>query len=84
MDVDGKAIFAFAARNVREASELCKEDWLRADLSVLTSDGIPLCSAVARLTVRRATEPERQNYQDADRQAQASEELLLAYLVELD
>ena len=41
MDIDGKPTLAFEAKNVREASELCKEDWLRADLSVLTSNGIP-------------------------------------------
>jgi hypothetical protein len=84
MDVDGKATFAFEAKNLREASELCKEVWLRADLSALTSNGIPLCTAVARMTVRRATESEMQVYRDADREAQASDDLLLAYLVELD
>jgi hypothetical protein len=84
MDIDGKPTFAFEAKNLREASELCKEVWLRADLSALTSNGIPLCTAVAKMTVRRATESEMQVYRDADREAQASDDLLLAYLVELD
>ncbi len=84
MDIDGKPILAFEAKNVREASELCKEDWLRADLSVLTSDGIPLCTAAAKLSVRRATESETQVYRDANREAQSPDDLLLAYLVELD
>ena len=84
MDIDGKPTLAFEAKSLREASELCKEDWLRADLSVLTSNGIPLCTAVAKLTVRRATETERQVYRGADAEAQAPDDLLLAYLVELD
>jgi hypothetical protein len=58
--------------------------WLRADLNLLTSNGIPLCTAAAKLTVRRPTESESQVYRDADRGAQASDDLLLAYLVELD
>ena len=62
MEIDGRPTLAFAAKNTREASELCKEDWLRADLSVLTSNGIPLCTAAAELTVRRATESEMQIY----------------------
>jgi hypothetical protein len=84
MDIDGKPTLVFEAKNVREAFELCREDWLRAELSYLTSNGTPLCTAAAKLTVRRATEPEMQIYRDADREAQASEDLLLAYLVELD
>jgi hypothetical protein len=84
MEIDGRPTLAFAAKNTREASELCKEDWLRADLSVLTSNGIPLCTAAAKLTVRRATVSETQVYRDADREAQAADDLLLAYLVELD
>jgi hypothetical protein len=84
MDIDGKPTLAFEAKNVREASELCKEDWLRADLSVLTSNGIPLCTAASKLTVRRATESETQVYRDADWEARVSDDLLLAYLVELD
>jgi hypothetical protein len=86
MDIDGKPTLTFEAKNIREASELCKEDWLRADLNVLTSNGIPLCTAVAKLTVRRATETESQVYREADtdRKAQAPDDLLLAYLVELD
>jgi hypothetical protein len=86
MDIDGKPAFAFEAKNFREALELCKEDWLRADLSVLSSNGTPLCTAAAKLTARRATETESQLYweADADRKAQAPDDLLLAYLIELD
>jgi hypothetical protein len=84
LDIDGKPTMAFEARNFREASELCREDWLRADLRALTSNGIPLWTAGAKLTVRKATESESQVYRDAGREAEASHDLLLVYLVELD
>lgn len=83
MDVDGKATLAFEAKNFREAFELCKEDWLRADLSALTSNGISLCTPTATLKVRRADDTETEIYREAERQAQ-TEDLVLAYLVELD
>ncbi|MCK1362937.1 hypothetical protein IVB47_00405 [Bradyrhizobium sp. 62] len=83
MDVEGKATFAFEAKNFREAFELCKEDWVRDDLSAITSNGLPLCSSTAKLTVRRADEAEIAIYRKAAIQAQ-TEDLVLAYLVNLD
>lgn len=83
MEVDGKATLAFEAKNFPEAFELCKEDWLRADLSALTSNGISLCTPTATLKVRRADDTETEIYREAERQAQ-TEDLVLAYLVELD
>ncbi|MCK1287100.1 hypothetical protein IVB41_24635 [Bradyrhizobium sp. 44] len=83
MEVDGKATFAFEAKNFREACELCKEDWVRDDLTAITSNGLPLCSSTAKLTVRRADEAEIVIYRDAAIQAQ-TEDLVLAYLVDLD
>jgi hypothetical protein len=83
MDVDGKATFAFEAKNFREAFELCKEDWVRDDLTTIKSNGIPLSSSTAKLTVRRADEAEIAIYRNASVQAQ-TEDLVLAYLVDLD
>jgi hypothetical protein len=83
MVVDGKATFAFEAKNFSEAFELCKEDWVREDLTTMTSNGLPLCSPTAKLTVRKADDAEIVIYRDAANQAQ-TEELVLAYLVDLD
>jgi hypothetical protein len=83
IEVDGKATLAFEAKNFREAFELCKEDWLRADLSAITSNGISLCSETAKLTVRKADRQETLVYRNAALQVQ-TDDLLLAYLVELD
>jgi hypothetical protein len=83
MEVDGKAAFAFEAKNFREAFELCKEEWVREDLIMITSNGVPLCSSEAKLTVRRAGEAEIVIYRNAAIQAQ-TEDLVLAYLIDLD
>jgi hypothetical protein len=42
IEVDDKPTLTFEARQLREAAELSKEEWLRADLNTLNSNGIPL------------------------------------------
>ena len=85
LDVDGKPTLAFEARNQMEARELCRELWLRVDLSSLSSNGIPLCDANSRLTARLATAEEAKVFGEAAKiAASSSDELVLAYLVELD
>jgi hypothetical protein len=60
IEVDGKPTLTFEARQLREAAELSKEEWLRADLNTLYSNGIPLCGIGSKLKARTATRPERQ------------------------
>ena len=84
LDVDGKPILAFEAISRREANELCKEGWLRADLTVQTSNGSPLCGPDSKLSVRRANDDEIQIFYLSARTGKPTEDLPLAYLVELD
>jgi hypothetical protein len=84
LDVDGKPTLAFEARNWIEAQELCREPWLRADLSSQNSNGIPLCDAHSKLSTRRASAEEAALFGQARGAAEPSDELVLAYLVELD
>ena len=84
IEVDGKPTVAFEARQLREAAELSKEEWLRADLNSLSSNGVPLCGIGSKLKVRIANEPEREIYREAVAGAKASDDLMLIYLVELD
>lgn len=84
IEVDGKPTVAFEARQHREAAELSKEDWLRADLNGLSSNGVPLCKIGSKLKARIANETEREIYREAVKEAMASDEIVLAYLVELD
>jgi hypothetical protein len=83
LDVDGTPTLAFEARNTREARHLCHEGWLRADLTVQTSNGSQLCGPDSKLSVRRATDEEAQIFYLLAR-GKPTEDLPLAYLVELD
>lgn len=84
IEIDGNPTIAFEAKNMAEARGLCKEQWLRDDLSALSSDGLALCGVGAKLAVRRATQCETDVYRQAERTVQASDDLVLAYLVDLD
>ena len=85
LDIDGKPILAFEAKNLRESQQLCHERWLRQDIADLMSNGVSLWDGKARLRVRRSTESEIAIYREAARDgAQTQGDLLLAYLVELD
>jgi hypothetical protein len=82
--VDGRPTLAFEAKNMTEARELCKEQWLRADLSSQKSNGNPLCDADSKLSVRRANAEEATQFDQAAGASTLSDDLVLAYLVELD
>jgi hypothetical protein len=85
LDIGGKPTLAFEAKNLRESQQLCHEHWLRQDIAGLTSNGAPLWDGKARLRARRSTENEIALYREAARDAaQPQEDLLLAFLVELD
>jgi hypothetical protein len=82
LDVGGKPILTFEAKNLRESWELCHEEWLRDDIARLKSDGIPLWDG-APLKSRYATEPEKAVFLEASSEP-APDDMLLAHLVELD
>ena len=85
LDIGGRPTLAFEAKNLRESQQLCHEYWLRRDIADLTSNGTPLWDGKARLRARRSTEDEIAVYREAVRDAVPSQDdLLLAYLVELD
>ncbi|HMF67892.1 MAG TPA: hypothetical protein VK602_09825 [Phyllobacterium sp.] len=85
LDVGGKPVLTFEAKNLREAHELCHEEWLRADFARLTSNGVPLWDGEAHLRARYASDPEKMFYLEAAKGTEPPlDELVLAYLVELD
>jgi hypothetical protein len=83
LDVGGKPILTFEAKNLREAWELCHEEWLRDDIARLKSHGIPLWDGKAILKSRYATASEKAVFLGATGEP-APEDMVLAYLVELD
>jgi len=84
LEIDGRPIFAFEASRLQEARQLCKEPWLRADLTSLTSNGVPLLNADANLSVRLADLTETDFFSQAVAATKQSDDMMLAYLVELD
>lgn len=83
LDVGGKPVLVFEAKNLRESWELCHEQWLREDLVLQTSGGIPLWDGKAPLRTRYATPSEKDVYLEAGGEP-APDELVMAYLVKLD
>lgn len=84
LEVDGQPTLSFEASNTRQAMEIRKEPWLREDLCSQTSNGIPLCSAASKLSVRPANAEEAIVFNQAANETEPSGEILLAYLIELD
>jgi hypothetical protein len=82
--IDGKPILVFEAKNLREAFELCHEQWLKSDLSEARSEGLPLWDGKAKLSARIALPEESALFAEAQNSGQPSDGLLLVYLVELD
>jgi hypothetical protein len=85
LEIGGKPVLTFEAKNLREAHELCREHWLREDFTRLTSNGVPLWDGAAHLRARYASDHEKIFYREAAKGAESPlDELVLAYLVELD
>jgi hypothetical protein len=84
LEIDGKPTLAFEAKSLREAGELCHEEWLRTDLGSLSSNGAPLCCGGAKLEARLAQPTEIAAFNHAMQGAESSDDLTLAFLVELD
>jgi hypothetical protein len=84
LEVDGRPTLAFEACRLRAAQEICKEAWLRDDLIVLSSGGVPICGDRSKLSVRPAIDDEVVIYKQAAEVAKPSADMVLAYLIELD
>jgi hypothetical protein len=84
LEVDGRPILAFEARGTRDAYGICKEAWLHDDLASLKSDGVPLPTPEANLSVRLATAEEAIIFGRGADMAKPSDEMVLVYFVELD
>ena len=55
LDVAAEPVLTFEAANLREAVQLCHEEWLREDLMSLRSNDVPLWDGKALIRVRYAT-----------------------------
>ena len=84
IEIGGTPTLTFEAQNLREAQELCHEEWLKDDLADAKSDGAPLWDGTAKLRARIARPDEGAVFTEAKNNGQPSDGLMLVYLVELD
>jgi hypothetical protein len=84
LEVDRRPTLAFEAHSLREAQELSKQSWLRSDLLSLKSEGARLCTLQAKFSVRTSSAEEAALFRQAAAAVEPSDEIVLAYLIELD
>ena len=84
IEIGDTPTLTFEAQNLREAHELCHEQWLKDDLAEAKSDGAPLWDGKAKLRARMALPDESALFAEANNNGQPSDGLMLVYLVELD
>ena len=84
IEIGDTPTLTFEAQNLREAQELCHEQWLKDDLAEVKSAGAPLWDGKAKLRARMALPDESALFTEAKTNSQPSDGLMLVYLVELD
>jgi hypothetical protein len=84
IEIGDTPTLTFEAQNLREAHELCREQWLKTDLADAKSAGVPVWDGKARLRARIALPDESALFAEAKNSGQPSDGLMLVYLVELD
>ena len=84
LDIDGRPTLAFEADGAAEAQDICGDAELRADLTALTSDGVPLCAPDSTLKVRPAAQEETAVFRHAVAQAPASDQPTMTLLIKID
>jgi hypothetical protein len=82
--IDDTPTLTFEAQNLREAQELCHEQWLKDELAEAKSDGAPLWNGKAKLRARMALPDESALFSEGQNSGQPSDGLMLVYLVKLD
>jgi hypothetical protein len=84
LDVGQQPVLTFEAKNLREAHEICHEQWLLADLKQMTVDGLPLWDGKTRLRARYAVDDEKAAFCAAGGSPTDSDDLPLVFLIALD
>ena len=84
IEIGGTPTVTFEAKSLREANEICNAPWLREDFTSTHSNGAPLWDGKAPLRARMGYVDEIATFDNASKDAQPSDGMLLVYLVELD
>jgi hypothetical protein len=70
IEIGGTPTLTFEAQNLREAHELCHEQWLKDDLAEAKSDSVPLWDGKAKLRARIALPEESVLFAEAKNNGQ--------------
>jgi hypothetical protein len=84
IEIGGTPTVTFEAKSLREANEICNAPWLCEDFTSTHSNGAPLWDGKVPLRARMGYADEIATFDDASKDAQPSDGMLLVYLVELD
>jgi hypothetical protein len=84
IEIGGTPTLTFEVQNLREAHELCREQWLKDDLAEARSHGVPLWDGKALLRARIALPDECAVFAEGKNNGQPSDGMMLVYLIELD
>jgi hypothetical protein len=84
IEIDGKPTLTFETKRYEQAEAICRDEGLRAKLSLLRSGGLPVYDNNSILDVRLARPPEAALYRRAADASQSPDDLILIYLVKLD
>ena len=82
IEINGTPTVALQAKRHQEAERFCEQERLRAGLSNLTSEGVPLFDAKSNLKVRLANPEEVELFRQAKLSAPPSDEPNVVYLVD--
>ena len=67
IEIGDTPTLTFEVQNLREAQELCHEQWLKDDLAEAKSDGVPLWDGKAKLRARIALPDESALFAEANK-----------------
>jgi hypothetical protein len=71
IEIGDTPTLAFEAQNLREAHELCHQQWLKSDLAEAKSNGVPLWDGKAKLRARMASPNESALFASANAECQS-------------
>ena len=84
LEIDGRPTLAFEALELAEAQEISRDADLRADLTALRSNGVPVCVENSTLVPRPAAQDEVAAFRHAVERAPASEQPTMTFLIKID
>src|SRR5260221_8671914 len=76
IEIGGTPTLTFEAQNLREAHELCHEQWLKDDLAEAKSNGVPLWDGKAKLRARVALPEESVLFAEAKNNGQPCDDVI--------